>query len=107
MFGSAILALLSYSFISILLATVMGYTACAMLYGFARNKGANPPYLFTCPVVVGQYSRLLKRHAVFLAALMTIVTIALRFKPHPSEWMTTSHRGDTFPFYFAVAIPIG
>ena len=106
MFGSAILALLSDSFIPILLASMLGYTACVMVYGFARNRGGNPSYLFTCPVVASQYPRLLKRHAVFLAVLIAFVTIALRFKPHPSEWMATSHRGDTFPFYFVVAIPI-
>lgn len=89
-----------------LLATVVTYTAAVMIYGFARNRGGIQPYLFTCPVVVSQYPRLLKRHAGFLAVLIIFVTIALRVKPHLSAWWFTSTGRNWTPFYTAVAVPV-
>lgn len=103
MIGSVILALQG-SFLLTLFAAIAGYTACVMVYGFARNRGGNPPYLFRCPVVISQYPRLLKRHLVFLILLICCVILALKTKPRPTERIATPHRDDTF--YVLVAIPI-
>jgi len=89
------------------LASVVAYTACVMIYGFAKNRGDNPPYLFTCPVVVSQYPHLLKRHAVFLTALVTLETVAFRIKPHLSTWWFTSSGRNMTPFFVAVIVPCG
>jgi len=104
MFGGFVFAMFSSSIYETPLTSALGYTAGVMTYGFSKNKGDNPPYLFTCPVVVSQYPRLLKRHAVFLAILIAFVAIALRIKPHLSEGMARSRRSDTF--FFVVAIPV-
>lgn len=88
------------------LATVVSYTAAVMIYGFARNRGGIQAYLFTCPVVVRQYPRLFKRHAGFLAVLITFETIALEVKPHLSAWWFTSSGRNWTPFYTAVAVPV-
>jgi hypothetical protein len=106
MFGCGIFVMLTDSFYWILLASVVGYTACVMLYGFARNKSGVQSFLFTCPVVVSQYPRLLKRHAAFLAILIVFATIVVKNKPHPSDSRLTSRRSDPSPFFFVVAIPI-
>lgn len=88
------------------LATAIGYTAAVIIYGFARNRGGIPPYLFTCPVVVSQYPRLLTRHAGFLAVVILLETIALRIKPHLSSWWFTSSGRNWTPFFTAVALPV-
>jgi hypothetical protein len=54
---------------------------------------------------MSQYPRLLKRHAAFLAVLITFVTIAAQVIPHPDGWIGSS-RGDDWPYSF-MAIPIG
>lgn len=89
------------------LAKAISYTAAVMLYGFSRNRGGVQAYLFTCPVVVSQYPRLLKRHVGFLAAVVLFETIALRVEPHLSAWWFTSTGNDWTPFYTAVALPVG
>jgi predicted ribosomally synthesized peptide with SipW-like signal peptide len=103
MFGGGTLAFFSDSSYVTVSGVVLAYTASVMIYGFARNRGNNPPYLFTCPVVMSQYSCLLKRHAGFLGLLITFVTIAARFVPHPDGWAS---RSSETPLLFIV-IPIG
>jgi len=87
------------------LASVVSYTSAVLLYGFAKNRNGIRPYLFTCPVVMSQYLRLLNRHAVFLTVLVAFETFAFRIKPHLSAWWLTSSGRDTPPFVFAVAVP--
>jgi hypothetical protein len=106
MFGCGILVMFTDSLYWILPASVVGYTACVMIYSFARNRNGIPRYLFTCPVVVSQYPRLLKRHAVFLAMLIVLALIVAKYKPHHSESRLASHGSDASPFFFVVAIPI-
>ncbi len=89
------------------LATAISYTAAVMLYGFARNRGGIQAYLFSYPVVVSQYPRLLKRHAGFLAVVILFETIALRVAPHLSAWWFASTGNDWTPFFTAVALPVG
>jgi hypothetical protein len=103
--GSILLFLLSDTSYGIQLASAISYTAAVMLYGFARNRNGIVPYLFTCPVVVTQYPRLLKRHAGFLALLIAFETIALRVKPRLPEWWNTSSGRNMPPFLIAVALP--
>jgi hypothetical protein len=88
--GGLLFSALSDTSYGIQLASAVSYTAAAMLYGFAKNRNGIQPYLFTCPVVVSQYPRLLRRHAGFLAAVVLFETIALRIKPHLPEWWLTS-----------------
>jgi hypothetical protein len=105
MFGFGGYAITSENLIAQLLAAVLGYTAAVMIYGFARNRGNNPPYLFTCPIVMSQYPRLLKRHAAFLAVLIAFLAIANRVIPHPEGWIGSARASDT-P-YFLLAVLIG
>jgi hypothetical protein len=92
---------------SVQLASTVSYTAAVMIYGFARNRGGIQPYLFTCPVVMSQYPRLLGRHAGYLAVLIVLETIALRIKPHLSAWWFASSGRGMAPFFIAVALPCG
>lgn len=106
MFGCGVFVAFADSVYWILLASVVGYTAAVMLYGFARNRNGIQSFLFTCPVVVSQYPRLLKRHVLFLAILMGIATVAVRNKPIHSESQPTSHEKQESPYFFFVAIPV-
>jgi len=104
--GIMLLALGDRSY-GIQLASAVSYTAAAMLYGFAKNRNGIQPYLFTCPVVVRQYPRLVRRHAGFLAVLIVFETIALRIKPHLPEWWLTSSGRNMPPFVVALVLPCG
>jgi hypothetical protein len=79
MFGFEFFAMLSESLVGTLVGSMMGYTAFVMLYGFSHNRNGIQPFLFTCPVVVSQYPRLLKRHAVFLALVVVFVSSVTNF----------------------------
>jgi hypothetical protein len=78
-----------------------------MIYSFAKNRGDNPPYLFTCPVVRSQYPRLLKRHAVYLAVLVTFETVALQIEPRLPAWWFMSSGKEMTPFMVAVMVACG
>ena len=105
--GSILLFTLGDTPYGIQLASAVSYSAAVMLYGFARNRNGIVPYLFTCPIVVAQYPRLLKRHAGFLALLIAFETIALRIKPHLPEWWNTSSGRNMPPFVIALALLCG
>lgn len=107
MLGGGVAVMFADSLYVILISSALGYTACVMLYGFARNKSGIQPFLFTCPVVVSQYPRLLKRHAVFLTILIAIATIALRIKSHLSPSVASSSGRNASPFYLLMATAIG
>ncbi|MGH9606530.1 MAG: hypothetical protein ACRD3N_12630 [Terracidiphilus sp.] len=104
--GGMLFVLLGHTSYGIQLATVVSYTAAVMIYGFSRNRNGIQPYLFTCPVVVSQYPRLLRRHAGYLAVLAVFETIALRVKPHLSPWWFASSGRDWSPFFTAMALPV-
>ena len=87
------------------LASVVSYTSAVLLYGFAKNRSGIRPYLFTCPVVVSQYPRLLNRHAVFLTVMVAVETVAFRIKPHLSAWWLTASGRNMPPFVVAVVVP--
>jgi hypothetical protein len=107
MFGFELFASLSESLVGTVVGSVIGYTAFVMLYGFSRNQNGIQPFLFTCPVVVSQYPRLLKRHVVFLALVIVFVTSVVKNKPHHSEPQPTSSVDDLSPSFFLVGIPLG
>ncbi len=106
MFGFAAFAIETDSFTGTLVGSILGYTAAVMLYSFARNRNAIQPYLFTCPVVVRQYPRLLIRHAAFLAVLIVFVLITAKSKLHHPEPKLPSSGRDTSPSFLVVAIPL-
>jgi len=107
MLGGGGIVVLAQSLYWILPASVLGYTASVMLYGFARNQNGNQSFLFTCPVVVSQYPRLLKRHAGYLAVLIVLEANALLIKPNLSAWWLTSSGKDVTPFSILVAMLVG
>jgi hypothetical protein len=102
-FGCGGGAMFSASYVVRMLAAALAYTACVMIYGFARNKNGVPRYLFTCPVVVSQYPRLVKRHAVFLVVETAFLATALRYFPLPPVGASRAEEGNDL----LVAIPLG
>jgi hypothetical protein len=82
--------------------SAIAYTTLVAFLTFART-GTGPgkdrrPYSFTCPAVRPQFSRLLWRHVLFLAALFILQTLALALHSKLSDsWDTPDWRGRT-PF---------
>ncbi|HEY2467920.1 MAG TPA: hypothetical protein VGI45_08760 [Terracidiphilus sp.] len=104
MFGFAAFALMANSFPGMVAGSVLGYSAMVVLYGFARNRNRVQPFLFTCPVVVCQYPRLLKRHLLFLVILVAILATAHAVTVQALKRGTASRMSDAS--YFGLAIPI-
>jgi hypothetical protein len=105
--GVSLFVMLGDTPYGIRLGSVVAYTALVTVYSFAKNRGHIPPYLFTCPVVKSQYPRLLKWHAVYVAVLVTLETVALLIRPHLSQWWLTSSGRNMTPLGNAVAISCG
>jgi hypothetical protein len=103
LFGCGGIAMFNETYFVRMLAAALAYTAGVTIYGFARNKNGIPRYLFTCPVVVSQYPRLLKRHTVFLAVETGFLAIALRYFPLPPVGASRAKDGNDL----LVAIPLG
>lgn len=84
-------------------ASVIAYTIFVVFCTFAstgsRTGKDTPPYMFTCPAVETQVSRLLWRHLGFLVALFVLQTLALAVRPSLSDWWNTERgrKGGT-PF---------
>jgi hypothetical protein len=81
-------------------ASVVVYTIFVVFFTFASTgtrTGKNiPPYMFTCPAVKAQVSRLLWRHLGFLVALFALQTLALDVRPSLSDWWNTDRKGTPF-----------
>jgi hypothetical protein len=81
-------------------ASAITYTIFAVFFTFARTGTRTgkdlPPYMFTCPAVQTQFSRLLWRHAGFLVALFALETLALAIRPNLPDWWNTDSRGTPF-----------
>ena len=103
--GGVLFILLSDTTYGSQLASVVSYTSAVLVYGFAKNRSGIRPYLFTCPVVMSQYPRLLNRHAVFLTVLVAFETVAFRIKLHVSAWWLTASGRNMPPFVVAVVVP--
>jgi len=76
------------------------YTIFAVFFTFARTGTRTgkdlPPYMFTCPAVQPQVSRLLWRHLGFLVALFALQTLALAIRPNLPDWWNTDRKGTPF-----------
>jgi hypothetical protein len=89
-------------------ASAIAYTIFAVFFTFARTgtRGGKdlPPYMFTCPAVRPQISRLVWRHLGFLVVLFAIQTTALEVRPKLSDsWNTPGSKGTT-PFEAALIV---
>jgi hypothetical protein len=76
-------------------ASAIVYTIFAVFFTFSATRGLRP-YMFTCPAVQTQVSRLLWRHLGFLVALFVLQTPALVVRPNLPDWWTTGRRGNPF-----------
>lgn len=102
MIGGPLFALLPNWPYVIQAASAIIFTIVVIFFTFARtgSRGGKdvPPYMFTCPAVRPQLSRLLWRHVVFLCFLFILQTLALKLGPRlPYWWNTERPRGGT-PF---------
>jgi hypothetical protein len=81
-------------------ASTIVYTIFAVFFTFARTGTRTgkdlPPYMFTCPAVQPQFSRLLWRHLGFLVALFALQTLALAVRPNLPDWWNTDRGGTPF-----------
>ena len=87
-------------------ASVVVYTIFVVFFTFGstgtRTGKDIPPYMFTCPAVRTQVSRLLWRHLGFLVALFALQTLALEVRPNLPDWWNTGRKGTPFE----VALPL-
>jgi hypothetical protein len=89
-------------------ASAIVYTIFVVFFTFARTGSRTgkdlPPYMFTCPAVQPQLSRLLGRHLGFLVVLFALQTAALRTRPNLPEWWNIADRKGTTPFDLALIL---
>jgi hypothetical protein len=89
-------------------ASAIVYTIFAVFFTFARTGTRTgkdiPPYMFTCPAVQPQFSRLLWRHLGFLVTLFVLQTAALATRPNLPEWWNIKERKGGTPFDLALML---
>jgi hypothetical protein len=89
-------------------ASAIVYTIFAVFFTFARTGTRTrkdlPPYMFTCPAVQPQFSRLLGRHLSFLVVLFALQTAALATRPNLPEWWNIKDRKGGTPFDIALTL---
>jgi len=89
-------------------ASAIVYTIFAVFFTFARTGTRTgkdlPPYMFTCPAVQPQFSRLLRRHLGFLVVLFALQTAALATRPNLPEWWNIKDRRGETPFDLALML---
>lgn len=94
-----------YAFLA---ASAIVYTIFVVFFTFARTGTRTgkdmPPYMFTCPAVQPQLSRLLRRHLGFLIALFALQTAALATHPNWPDWWNIEDRRGTTPFDLALLL---
>ena len=76
-------------------ASAIVYTIFVVFLTFAATRGFRP-YMFTCPAVQTQISRLFWRHVGFLVALFAIQTLALEIRPKLPDWWNSGRKGTPF-----------
>ena len=81
-------------------ASAIVYTIFVVFFTFARTGTRTgkdlPPYLFTCPAVQRQFSRLVRRHLGFLVVLFALQTAVLAARPNlPAWWKIEDRKGAT------------
>ena len=81
-------------------ASAVVYTIFVVFFTFAstgtRTGKDIPPYMFTCPAVQIEISRLLWRHLFFLIALFALQTLALEVRPKLPDWWNNDRKGTPF-----------
>jgi hypothetical protein len=81
-------------------ASLVVYTIFVVFFTFGstgtRTRKDIPPYLFTCPAVKTQVSRLLRRHLGFLFSLFALQTLALEVRQRLPDWWNTDRKGTPF-----------
>jgi hypothetical protein len=84
-------------------ASAIAYTIFEVFFTFANTRGF-PPYMFTCPAVRTQVSRLIWLHLGFLVALIAMQTLVLAVRPNLPDWWNTD--GGS-PFELALILLCG
>lgn len=77
------------------------YTIFAVFFTFSAT-GRLRPYMFTCPAVQTQVSRLLWRHLGFLVAIFALQTAALAIRVDLPDWWNAESGGKGTPFEIAL-----
>ena len=89
-------------------ASAVVYTIFAVFFTFARTGSRVgkdvPPFMFTCPAVQPQLSRLLRRHPGFLVVLFALQTAAFAIRPDLPEWWNIADRKGITPFHLALTL---
>jgi len=89
-------------------ASAIVYTIFAVFFTFARTGSRTgkdlPPYMFTCPAVQPQFSRLLGRHLGCLVVLFALQTAALAARPNLPDWWNVGDRKGVTPFDLALML---
>ena len=89
-------------------ASAIVYTIFAVFFTFARTGTRTgkdiPPYMFTCPAVQPELSRLLRRHLGFLVVLFALQTAVLAIRPNLPEWWNIKDRRGATPFDLALML---
>lgn len=89
-------------------ASAIVYTIFVVFFTFARTGTTTgkdlPPYMFTCPAVQPQFSRLVRRHLGFLVVLFAMLTAALATRPNLPEWWKIEDSKGATPFDLALLL---
>ena len=89
-------------------ASAIVYTIFVVFFTFARTGTRTgkdiPPYMFTCPAVQPQFSRLLRRHFGFLVLLFIWQTAALATRSNLPDWWNIGDRKGVTPFDLALIL---
>ena len=76
--------------------SLLPYTAFVALGTFSAQRGMQP-YFFECPIVQQTMPRLLRRHGVFLVAIILFETIALGLTRYmPASWLREGKGSSPF-----------
>ena len=85
------------------LGSLIPYTAFVALGTFSAQRGMQP-YFFESSIVEQTMPRLLRRHCIFLATIISLETIALRLTPYmPGSWLSKTGK-DSSPFAITLCI---
>jgi hypothetical protein len=85
--------------------SMLVYTAAVVFYTFGSGQGRQR-YLFGCPIVRPQLSRLAWRHVGFLALLFVFLTVAFQFRSRlPAAWLLS--RGEHLPLFVTGLFVVG
>jgi hypothetical protein len=89
-------------------ASAIVYTIFVVFFTFAHTGSRAGkdllPYMFTCPAVQPQFSRLLWRHLGFLVVLFALQTAALATRPNLPEWWNREDSKGGTPFDVALMV---